>query len=52
MEGKEKFKEIMEDIANVSQLWNVTLMCSDGTLRNVVEYRNTFFSFLFFSFFS
>jgi hypothetical protein len=26
----------------VSQLWNVTLMCSDGTLRNVVKCRNKF----------
>ena len=36
MEKTEKYRDIMEEIASCSQLWNVTLICSDGSLRNDV----------------
>ena len=42
MEEKENFRKMMEEIANLSQLWNVTLMCSDGLLRKVVKINNNY----------
>ena len=46
MEEKENFRKMMEEIANLSQLWNVTLMCSDGLLRKVVKINNNYENYL------
>ena len=44
MERNENFREMMEEIANLSQLWNVKLMCSDGFIRNVVTLKTVLYN--------